>query len=177
MSKTSTEHKAEAPSQLGFAVITVSTSRYQRLRKGEKVEDASGDLIVKLLKNAGHFIILRKVVSDDRVLLLKALQEALQTKGVKVVITCGGTGVSPSDVTIETVRPALDKILPGFGEFLRRMSYEQIGSPAMLTRAMAGTIKGRAVFCIPGSPQAVATAVEKLILPEVGHIIKHAATN
>jgi molybdenum cofactor biosynthesis protein B len=113
-------------------------------------------------------------VPDDRSLIERSVRRALRSRRVDAVITCGGTGIGPTDVTIETVQPLLEKELHGFGEIFRRLSYEEIGSAAILTRAIAGVSKGKAVFCIPGSPHAVSLAVEKLILPEAGHIIKHA---
>jgi molybdenum cofactor biosynthesis protein B len=89
-------------------------------------------------------------------------------------IFCGGTGIAPSDVTIETVTPLLQKVLPGFGEIFRRLSFDEIGSGAVLSRAIAGVVNGKAVFCVPGSPNAVKLCMEKLILPESPHIVKHA---
>ena len=91
-----------------------------------------------------------------------------------VAIFSGGTGITPTDITIETVLPFLDKVLPGFGEFFRRISFDHVGSAAVLSRAIAGVAKGKAFFCIPGSPDAVKTALEMLILPEAPHIVKHA---
>jgi molybdenum cofactor biosynthesis protein B len=93
---------------------------------------------------------------------------------VDAAIFCGGTGITSTDITIETVTPFLEKILHGFGEIFRRLSYDEIGSSAVLSRALAGVAKGKAVFCIPGSPNAVRLSLEKLILPETGHIVRHA---
>jgi len=97
----------------------------------------------------------------------------LRSRKVDAIITCGGTGVGPKDLTIEAVRPLLDKEIRGFGEIFRHLSYEEIGSAAVLTNALAGVAGGKAIFCIPGSPQAASLAVEKLILPEAAHILKH----
>lgn len=175
MSETAREHKVKAPKRVGFAVIICSSSRFETVKLMKLVDDPSGDLIVELLEKAGHRVVLRTVVPDDRVLIGQSVVNALGMKDVDAVITCGGTGVSLSDVTIETVRPLLRKTLPGFGELFRRLSYDEIGSAALLSRALAGVAdKGKAVFCIPGSPQAVKLCLEKLILPEVGHILKHA---
>ncbi|MBS7643443.1 MogA/MoaB family molybdenum cofactor biosynthesis protein [Candidatus Bathyarchaeota archaeon] len=168
------KHKIEAPAKLNFAIITCSTSRHQRLQQGESASDPSGDIIVKLLDQAGHKVAFRRIVPDDRALITEAVKDALSRKEIDAVITCGGTGIAPTDITVETVRELLEKELPGFGEILRRISYDQIGSSAVLTRALAGTIEGKAVFCLPGSPQAVETALKYLIIPESGHIIKHA---
>jgi len=94
-----------------------------------------------------------------------------------VITISGGTGISLKDVTIEAIHPLLEKEIPGFGELFRAVSYEKIGSAAMMTRAIAGVTKGKAVFCLPGSPQSVALALKEFILPEVGHILKHARLN
>jgi molybdenum cofactor biosynthesis protein B len=175
LSETARKHKAEAQKQLGFAVITVSSSRYKEQQQGKNVTDPSGNLVVQLVEKAGHKIVLRSLVPDDRVLIGKAVGDALGKDGVDVVVTCGGTGIAVSDVTIETVRPMLVKTLPGFGEVFRRLSFDEIGSAAVLSRALGGVAdKGKAVFCLPGSPQAVGLCVERLILPEAGHIVKHA---
>lgn len=174
MSETALKHKAEAPKSLNFAVIVCSSSRYRELQSEKRVEDPSGDWIAQILQEHGHSVTLRTVVPDDRSLIERSVRRALRSRRVDAVITCGGTGIGPTDVTIETVQPLLEKELHGFGEIFRRLSYEEIGSAAILTRAIAGVSKGKAVFCIPGSPHAVSLAVEKLILPEAGHIIKHA---
>ena len=174
MSEVTRRHKEKAPKRLGFAVIVCSTSRYQKLMAEEKVEDESGDLISELLEQHGHTVIFRRVVPDDESLIKKNLKEALRLQNVDAVMLCGGTGISPMDVTIETVKPLLKKELHGFGEIFRWLSYQTIGSAAVMTRAVAGVMDGKGVFCIPGSPQAVKLCLEKLIIPEVGHIIFHA---
>lgn len=173
MSRTAAEHKEGAPTRLRFAVITVSTSRFRRLHEEGRAEDPSGDLITGLLHGAGHAVTLRRIVPDDRGLIEEAVRAASEGSDIDAIITCGGTGVSPTDVTIETITPLLDRELPGFGELLRRISFDRIGSPALLTRATAGIIGGTPIFCVPGSPQAVETALKDLVVPEVGHIIRH----
>lgn len=174
MSESTKKHKSQAPTRLRFAVFTVSTSRYHQSEKGEKVEDVSGGLIETSLKNSGHQVVLRKLVPDDRKLIEKNLRQVLSSPELDVAIFCGGTGIAPSDVTIETVTPFLKKILPGFGELFRRLSFDEIGSAAVLSRATAGVAEGKAFFCLPGSPNAVKLCMEKLILPETPHIVKHA---
>ena len=175
MSETSREHKAEAPKRLNFAVIVCSSSRYRELEGRKPVVDSSGDMIVETLQRNGHRVVFREIVPDDRFLIGKCVGRALGSEGVRAIIVSGGTGISPKDVTIEAVRPLLVKTLPGFGELFRKLSFDEIGSAAVLTRALAGVAdQGKAVFCIPGSPQAVRLALEKLILPEAGHILKHA---
>jgi len=175
MSETARKHKAEAPKNLNFAVIVCSSSRYQKLKARKPVDDPSGNLIVETLQKAGHSVVFREIVPDDKVLIGQYVSRALGSEDVDAIIVCGGTGISPKDVTIEAVRPLLVKTLPGFGELFRKLSFDQIGSAAVLTRALAGVAdQGKAVFCIPGSPQAVRVVLEKLILPEAGHVLKHA---
>ncbi|MBX5329088.1 MAG: molybdenum cofactor biosynthesis protein B [Candidatus Bathyarchaeota archaeon] len=174
MSESTKKHKAEAPKNLNFGIFVCSTSRYQKLKKGEQVEDVSGDLIESMLKNAGYIVAFRKLIPDDKALIEESMRQALASSGLDVVVFCGGTGITSSDITIETVSPFLEKVLPGFGEIFRRLSFEKIGSAAVLSRAIAGVANGKAFFCIPGSPDAVKVCFEKLILPEVAHIVKHA---
>ena len=168
------EHKREAPRSVRFAIFVVSTSRFRALEEGlEPPRDITGDIIERLLVQTGHTVVLKRIVPDDEEALRRALHEALDG-GAEAVVFAGGTGVSPDDITIEAIRPVLDKELPGFGELLRALSYKRIGSAAMLTRALAGVHRGAAVFCIPGSPDAAELAIKELIGPEVGHIIRHA---
>jgi molybdenum cofactor biosynthesis protein B len=174
MSETAERHKAEAPKHLGFAVIICSTSRFRELSEKGRADDPSGDLIVKAIREAGHRVAMRRIVPDEKSEIQRALMRALKSRKTDVIITSGGTGISMRDVTIEAVQPLLDKELPGFGEIFRTLSYEEIGSAAVLTRALAGVAKGKAVFCLPGSPQSVSLALERIIIPEAGHIVKHA---
>ena len=174
MSETSKMHKAHAPKTLNFAVFICSTSRYQAMQRGEQTTDVSGDTIESLLKAAGHRVLFRRVISDDKVMIEHAVKSVLGNEGADAAIFCGGTGVTHSDITIETVLPFMDKSLPGFGEFFRRLSYDTVGSAAVMSRAVAGVAKGKALFCIPGSPDAVRISVELLISPEASHIVKHA---
>ncbi|HEY4675093.1 MAG TPA: molybdenum cofactor biosynthesis protein B [Candidatus Bathyarchaeia archaeon] len=174
MSESAERHKAEAPKKLRFGIFIVSTSRYLQLKSGEKVTDVSGDLIESLLDNAGHTVVFRRLIPDDKILIEKGMQQALASADVDVVVFCGGTGIAPSDITIETVSPFLEKMLPGFGEVFRRLSFDEIGSAAVMSRAVAGVVKGKAVFAIPGSPDAVRLCMQRIILPESGHIVKHA---
>jgi molybdenum cofactor biosynthesis protein B len=174
VSESAKKHKAAAPKQLTFAVFVCSTSRYQQLQKGERISDVSGDLIEALLKIAGHRILFKKIIADDKALIREEVKNVLSSADIDAAIFCGGTGIAPSDVTIETVSPFLEKTLPGFGEIFRRLSYNKVGSSAVLSRAVAGVAKGKALFCIPGSPDAVRVSIETLILPEAPHIVRHA---
>jgi molybdenum cofactor biosynthesis protein B len=101
------------------------------------------------------------------------VSKALELQSVDAIITCGGTGISPRDVTIESVKPLFEKELDGFGEIFRRLSFDEIGSAAVLTRATAGVSNGKVIFCIPGSPQAASVCLKRLISPEASHILKH----
>jgi len=174
VSESARKHKDEAPKNLRFAVFTVSTSRYEKMRSDEQVKDVSGDLIDSMLKDAGHTIVFRRLVPDKKALIEEGIKQILASSEVDAAVFCGGTGIAPSDITIETVSPFLEKILQGFGEIFRRLSFDAIGSAAVLSRAIAGVAKGKAFFCIPGSPDAVRLCFEKLILSEAAHIVKHA---
>lgn len=171
MSKVAELHKESSPASAGVYVLTCSTSKYKQLQEKMQPDDVSGGIIERLAADAGHKIAGRKLIPDSRLMIRRALRSALAKRAVDVLIVTGGTGISQTDVTFETISPLLERELPGFGEIFRRISYDEIGSPAMMSRAFAGTIKGKAVFCLPGSPNGVRTAMEKLILPELGHII------
>ncbi len=172
MSKVVDLHKAGAPKELGIYIITCSTSRYNEPKTSTKTDDISGDIIEQLVLSAGHRLEGRKLIPDSRSKIRSATKAALASKQVDSIIITGGTGLSPYDITIESIRPLYQKEISGFGELFRKISYEKIGPAAMLTRASAGLVKGKAIFCLPGSPDAVQTALEKLILPELGHLIR-----
>ena len=115
MSETAERHKAEAPRSLSFAVITCSTSRYKEFSETGRLNDPSGDIIVKALRENGHRVTMRRIVSDEKTQIQHVLMRALKSRKTDVIITSGGTGISPRDVTIEAVQPLLDKEIPGFG--------------------------------------------------------------
>jgi molybdenum cofactor biosynthesis protein B len=162
------EHKKHAGISAQVAIITLSTSRAQ---KTELSPDKSGDVIQQLLEEKGHKVIARRLLPDSRTLLRAAIRELTRNKQVQAIITTGGTGLTPTDVTIEAVKDMLDKELPGFNALFMFLSYSQVKSASMLSRALAGTIKGRIIFCLPGSPRACQLATESLIVPELGHIL------
>ncbi|MEM3578826.1 MAG: molybdenum cofactor biosynthesis protein B [Candidatus Bathyarchaeia archaeon] len=174
MSESTLRHKADAPKKLGFGIFVCSTSRYNQLKHGEEVKDESGDLIEKLVKDYGYTVVFRKLLPDDKEAIEREVKNVLGSARVDVAVFCGGTGITHTDITIETISPFMEKTLPGFGELFRLLSYEKIGSAAILSRAFAGIAKGKAFFCIPGSSDAVMLCLEKLILPEAAHIVKHA---
>ena len=158
------EHRERSERKAGVAVITLSMSRSLET-------DKSGDVIQSLLEANGHQVLVRKLIPDSRNVLRATLRELAREKNVQAIITTGGTGLAPMDVTIETVQGMLDKMLPGFNSLFMLLSYPQVKSASMLSRALAGTIKGKIIFCLPGSPHACKLAMESLILPELGHIL------
>ncbi len=168
------KHKADAPRKLGVYVVTCSSSRFsQQTVHDAKTDDPSGDLIVKICEDAGHFVVGRTLLPDDRKMIQSAVDNALSLKNVDAVTITGGTGISARDITIESVHKFMSKELPGFGELFRRISYEKIGASAMMSRATAGVTKeGKAIFCLPGSPEGVETAMTKLVIPELPHVLK-----
>ena len=173
MSETSRKHKAAAPKRLNILIVTCSTSKYDEKNLGRQIEDISGDTIERLMKEAGHEISGRRLISDSEAMIKQVVREAAVSSNLDAVIITGGTGVAPRDVTIEAVKGLLDKELPGFGELFRKISYDSIGSAALMSRALAGVIRGKAIFCLPGSPDGVEKALKNLVIPEIGHIIKH----
>jgi molybdenum cofactor biosynthesis protein B len=158
------EHKSKAPKSVNLAIITVSDTRTE-------VDDLSGRAIADTLARAGHRIVRRTIVKDEIADIQKALRELIEDDGVQVVVMNGGTGISRRDVTLEAITPFQEKSIPGFGELFRALSYSQVGSAALMSRASAFVTEGKIVFCLPGSEKAVRLAVEKLIAPELGHMV------
>ena len=156
-------HRKDAPASVRCFVLTISDTRTE-------ANDASGDAIVGLLSGAGHQIAGRRIVRDDPAAVREVVQSGMDT--VDVIITTGGTGITARDSTYEAMAALLDKRLDGFGELFRMLSYAEIGAAAMLSRATAGSIGSTAVFSLPGSENAVRLAMTRLILPEVGHVVR-----
>jgi molybdenum cofactor biosynthesis protein B len=165
--RTDLEHKATAPKSIGCYVVTVSDTRTEET-------DTGGRAIVELLNAAGHRIIGRSLVRDDPEQLRDAIGRQLANPDVQVIITTGGTGITSRDCTFEAISGMLWKRLDGFGELFRMLSYDQIGSGAIMSRALAGTIAGRIIVSLPGSEGAVRLALEKLLIPELGHLVREA---
>ncbi len=167
-------HKENAPANYRCAIMTISTSRYERYGKvdrPERAEDVSGKIILGRMQVKGCRVVTYELLPDNMDMIRGALKAALCSEA-DVIISNGGTGLSSTDVTIESVMPFIEKDMPGFGELFRFKSIEQVGNSIILTRAMAGIAHGKVVFCLPGSPDAVKLALE-IILPEMGHILKH----
>jgi len=168
--KAKDSHRDAAPKQLNFYIVTVSSSRYAKKERSARFRDESGDVAEKLVEKAGHTVLGRELISDDMTMLGASLEKAVKNEAVDVAIFTGGTGVSPRDITVEAIRPHFEKELEGFGELLRSISYAKIGAAAVLTRATAGLIHGKLVFCLPGSPDAVETALN-LFMSDIPHVV------
>jgi molybdopterin adenylyltransferase len=158
------EHKSHAPAQVATYVVTCSDSR-------SSAEDESGRAIQDALRAAGHPLAGYRVVRDEPEEIREAVAEA-KAAGARALIVNGGTGIGRRDSTVEVLERLFEKTLPGFGELFRSLSFQEIGSAAMMSRAVAGTYQGMMIFALPGSPEAVRLALDRLILPELGHTIR-----
>lgn len=160
------DHKEAAAGlkRLVGAVVTVSDSRTE-------ATDESGKLLIELIRGAGHEVGAYRVIPDDGERIQETVRELAQE--VDFIVTTGGTGMSPRDVTIEACRPLLTKELEGFGDLFRLLSFQEIGSAAIMSRATGGAVGRAMLFCLPGSKAAVRLATERLILPEIKHLISH----
>ncbi len=158
------QHRSYAPKSVRCVVLTVSDSRTSET-------DTAGDLIEERLRAAGHEIAERAIVRDDPAPIRDAVLRAIERADVDAAILSGGTGISPRDSTPDVVEPLLDKVLPGFGELFRSLSYEEVGAAALLSRALAGTSGRTVVYVMPGSRGAVRLAMDRLVLPELGHVV------
>lgn len=165
MSESAAGHRAAAEGKTAScAVLTVSDSRGPETDRG-------GDLLVERLQTADHRVVMREWVKDEPLEIGRVLGEWLARPEIQVILTTGGTGISRRDTTVEIVERFLDKRLDGFGEIFRALSFEEIGSAAMLSRAVAGLTRGVFVFALPGSTAAVELALDRLILPELPHLL------
>jgi molybdenum cofactor biosynthesis protein B len=149
-------------------IVTISDTRTE-------ATDTSGRAIAELLEASGHHVSGRTIVKDDPAQVRRAVERELANHDVDAIITTGGTGISSRDNTFEAVDSLLEKRLDGFGELFRMLSFEQIGAAAMMSRATAGLAARRIVVALPGSEQAVRLAMERLIIPELGHLVQQAS--
>lgn len=163
-SRSDLAHKAAAPKQVGFMIVTVSDTRTPE-------NDDSGKIIRRQVEDAGHRVALYRVVKDEPYLVEGAIQEGVAEPAVDIMVLNGGTGMSSRDGTFEQVSTLIEKPMPGFGELFRMLSWQQVGSAAMLSRAVAGLYAGKMIFSIPGSPKAAELAMSLLIIPEAGHLM------
>lgn len=159
-------HKKEVPDHIRVAVVSVSTTR-------KLSEDKSGAWIKNQAKKEGHEVVIHQVVTDEVLAIQELVHHVIEKISPDVVIMSGGTGISPKDVTIEAVKPLFDKELTAFGPLFAQLSFEEIDSAAILSRATAGIIQHTVVFCMPGSIKACKLACNNLIFPELGHLLKH----
>lgn len=165
-SQSAAQHKQKSPNRIACAVITVSDTR-------TLANDKSGQTMVDLLEASGHAVVQREMVPDEPTQLGELVQRFVEAVEVEAILLTGGTGIAPRDQTPETLAGMFTKELPGYGELLRMLSYEEIGPAAMLSRACGGMIDQTLVLTMPGSTAAVRLAMDKLILPELGHLVAH----
>lgn len=158
------EHRAEAPKTVSVAVLTISDTR-------SKEDDRSGQLIRQHLDWRGHTVAAYEIVPDDADRITATLTQWIADESIQAIITNGGTGIAGRDVTYDAITGLLEKRLDGFGEIFRMLSWEEIGAAAMLSRATAGVSNDTAIFATPGSSNAVKLAMEKLIGPEIAHVV------
>jgi molybdenum cofactor biosynthesis protein B len=159
-------HKKSSPKRVDIGIITVSTTR-------TKAEDKSGNWISKRAEKEGHRVVFHKVIPDSSDVILSTVRSVIGELEPQIILITGGTGISSQDVTIETVRPLFKKELTGFGALFAQLSFEEIDSAAILSRATAGVVQQSIVFCMPGSLNACKLACKSLIFPEIGHLVKH----
>ncbi|MGM0447432.1 MAG: MogA/MoaB family molybdenum cofactor biosynthesis protein [Methanobacteriota archaeon] len=157
------DHHHHDVDSVAAAVVTVSSSRTAE-------EDPAGDYVADAFEGVGHDVVVRELIGDDYDSVQGTVDRLARRKDTDVVVTTGGTGITPDDVTPEAVRALLAKPLPGFGELFRRLSYEEVGTRTIGSRATAGVVSATPVFCLPGSENAVRLGVDEIILPEVGHL-------
>ena len=159
------DHKATSPASVRCYVLTISDTR-------TAATDTSGIAIAELLEANGHDVAGRAIVRDDPEAIRSALQKQLDEAAPQVIITTGGTGITSRDSTYEIVSNLIEKRLEGFGELFRMLSYQEIGPSAMMSRACAGTAQGKIIVSLPGSEHAVRLGMNKLLLPELGHLVR-----
>jgi molybdopterin adenylyltransferase len=159
------DHKATSPASVRCYVLTISDTR-------TAANDTGGQAIAELLEANGHDVTGRSIVKDDPEAIRATLMKQLKNAATQVIITTGGTGITSRDSTYEVVCSLFDKRLEGFGELFRMLSYQEIGPSAMMSRACAGTAQGKIIVSLPGSENAVRLGMTKLLLPELGHLVR-----
>ena len=161
------EHRQGAPESVNCAVMIISDSRTEK-------DDESGKLIMQRLTDKGHKVVSYGILKNDADAIREKIEELAGESELQVIITSGGTGASHRDVTVDTIEPMLEKRLDGFGELFRHLTYQEIGTGSILSRAVAGVIRGKVILCFPGSLNAATLAMDKIILPEIGHLVREA---
>jgi molybdenum cofactor biosynthesis protein B len=161
------EHKTHENKSVGCAVLVTSDSRTEET-------DESGKLIRQRLTDNGHKVVYYTILKNDAAVLKSKILELLKQEDVQVIITSGGTVLSHKDVTIDTIQPMLEKNLDGFGELFRSLTFQELGTASIMSRAAAGVINGKVIICFPGSLGAATLAMDKIILSEIGHLVREA---
>lgn len=164
MSESAQGHREAAPDTVSVAVLTISDTRTPET-------DTGGDVVEEAMRAAGHEIVARQIVRDDAPSIRNTLVDLLARPDVDAVVTTGGTGISGRDTTYEVVERMIEKRLDGFGELFRMLSYQEIGAAALLSRAVAGAVGNKLIASLPGSRNAVRLGTEKLLVPEIAHIV------
>jgi len=167
MSTSVDQHHASSPDKLRCVVITVSDTRTVE-------NDTGGTAVMEHLENAGHTVVQREIIRDEPAVMRPLLEVLRDRDDVDAILLTGGTGIASRDHTFETVSSLLSKPLPGYGELFRMLSFADIGPAAMLSRAVGGLLGKRVLLTMPGSPAGVRLAMEKLIVPELGHLVREA---
>jgi len=166
------QHKKKGPDNVSLALVIVSTSKFNELQEKKISSDKTIPLVQQILdQNPEVFLASSEIVSDNQVQIVEMLERLLNVSSLHAIVFSGGTGLTPKDVTYEAIKPLLEKTIDGFGELFRYLSYKDIGPSSMFSRALAGKIKNKAIFLLPGSPNAVKLALNELILPEIKHMI------
>jgi len=167
MNKSVEQHQAESPRAVSCAVVTISDTRTLN-------DDTGGQAVIDLLSRDGHGVAHRDIIPDDPEPMQALIRSLASRDDVDAILLTGGTGVTGRDQTYETVTKLMTKVLPGYGELFRMLSYEEIGPAAILSRATGGLVGRTVLLAMPGSPAAVRLAMEKIILPELGHLVREA---
>ncbi len=166
------QHKKKGPDTVNIALVIVSTSKFNELQENNSCSDKTIPLVRQILEqNPSVFLTYSEIVSDNQIQIVEMLKSLLNDSSLHCIVFSGGTGLTPKDVTYEAIKPLLEKTIDGFGELFRYLSYKDIGPSSMFSRALAGKIKNKAIFLLPGSPNAVKLALNELILPEIKHMI------
>lgn len=171
------EHRKNAPSKVNFSLIIISDTRYKEFLEGEVKSDLTAKIVKEIISKYGHEITSIEYVPDDVKEIRKSILKLIyfnSDRVVDVIVTSGGTGITSRDITIEAIKPLFKKELTGFSSLFHKLSFEDVGPASFISRATAGIIGKVVIFCLPGSPSAVKLALEKIILPEIGMIVKHA---
>ncbi len=168
MSSSTQQHREQSPAQLNCAVITVSDTRTLET-------DTGGQTIIELLQSAGHQVVAREIIPDDPATMRQLLGALCRHEATNAVLLTGGTGLTSRDQTFETVSGLFTKLIPGYGELFRHLSYAEIGPATILSRAVGGLIGTVVVLTMPGSTAGVRLAMEKIILPELPHLVREAS--